>query len=195
VLYEEVKLRAPVAKKADRRKGKTIQPGALRKASIYQVFSKDNSGAGQRDLSRQPGTRRRRRTATWWSSAPAARRRTRSCGPPTTRRCGKRWRREPAWVEGARKVLARPERMSLESDIFTALRLWCPNRCYPTLPRRTPGRPYIVWQQVGGEAFNFLEAAVSASATPASRSRAGPTTRIAANDLARSAEDALLASS
>src|SRR5437868_12383349 len=45
VLYEEVQLRAPVAKKAIVRKGKTIQPGAL-KASIYQVFSKDNSGSG-----------------------------------------------------------------------------------------------------------------------------------------------------
>src|SRR5205085_5719958 len=42
---EEVQLRAPVAKKAIVRKGKTIQPGAL-KASIYQVFSKDNSGSG-----------------------------------------------------------------------------------------------------------------------------------------------------
>lgn len=45
VLYEEVKIRAPVMKKPQVRKGKTIQPGAL-KASIYQVFSKDNSGAG-----------------------------------------------------------------------------------------------------------------------------------------------------
>jgi HK97 gp10 family phage protein len=44
VLYEEVKLRAPVAKKPMVRKGKTIQPGAL-KASIYQVFSRANSGS------------------------------------------------------------------------------------------------------------------------------------------------------
>lgn len=45
VLYEEVKLRAPVAKKPHKAKsGRIIQPGAL-KASIYQVFSQDNSNA------------------------------------------------------------------------------------------------------------------------------------------------------
>lgn len=43
VLYDEVKARAPVAKKPIKRKGKTIMPGAL-KRSIYQAFSKDNSG-------------------------------------------------------------------------------------------------------------------------------------------------------
>lgn len=46
VLYEEVKLRAPVAKKPVVRKGKVLQPGAL-KASIYHVFSRDNSSAGK----------------------------------------------------------------------------------------------------------------------------------------------------
>jgi HK97 gp10 family phage protein len=43
VLYDEVVQRAPVAKAPVKRKGKTIQPGALRR-SIYQVFSADNSG-------------------------------------------------------------------------------------------------------------------------------------------------------
>lgn len=43
VLYEEVLARVPVAKKARTTKGgKVILPGAL-KASIYQVFSEDNS--------------------------------------------------------------------------------------------------------------------------------------------------------
>lgn len=43
ILYDEVKLRAPVAKRARKAKsGRTIEPGAL-KASIYQVFSADNS--------------------------------------------------------------------------------------------------------------------------------------------------------
>ena len=45
VLYEEVKLRAPVGKAPHKSKsGRIIQPGAL-KASIYQVFSQDNSSA------------------------------------------------------------------------------------------------------------------------------------------------------
>lgn len=47
VLYDEVKLRAPVSKRARKTKGgRIIQPGAL-KASIYQVFSQDNSGDGR----------------------------------------------------------------------------------------------------------------------------------------------------
>lgn len=47
VLYDEVKQRAPVSKRARKTKGgRTIQPGAL-KASIYQVFSQDNSDSGQ----------------------------------------------------------------------------------------------------------------------------------------------------
>lgn len=44
VLYQEVRMRAPVAKKVRRLKsGRTILPGAL-KASIYQAYSQDNSG-------------------------------------------------------------------------------------------------------------------------------------------------------
>lgn len=43
VFYDEVKLRAPVSKKARKSKsGRTIVPGALRD-SIYQAFSADNS--------------------------------------------------------------------------------------------------------------------------------------------------------
>lgn len=46
VLYEEVLLRVPVSKKARKTKrGRVIAPGAL-KASIYQAYSKDNSGKG-----------------------------------------------------------------------------------------------------------------------------------------------------
>lgn len=43
VLYEEVLVRVPVKAKTTTRKGKILPPGAL-KASIYQVFSEDNSG-------------------------------------------------------------------------------------------------------------------------------------------------------
>lgn len=42
VLYDEVLRRVPVSKKPRKRKGRIIQPGALR-SSIYQVFSQDNS--------------------------------------------------------------------------------------------------------------------------------------------------------
>lgn len=43
VLYDEVHLRAPVAARARKTKsGRIVEPGAL-KASIYQVYSHDNS--------------------------------------------------------------------------------------------------------------------------------------------------------
>lgn len=46
VLYDEVLLRVPVSTTVRKVKsGRTIAPGALR-ASIYQAFSKDNSGKG-----------------------------------------------------------------------------------------------------------------------------------------------------
>lgn len=46
VLYDEVLLRVPVSKSIRKTKsGRVIAPGAL-KASIYQTFSKDNSGKG-----------------------------------------------------------------------------------------------------------------------------------------------------
>lgn len=47
VLYDEVLLRVPVSTRVRKTKsGRTISPGAL-KASIYQVFSEDNSGTGR----------------------------------------------------------------------------------------------------------------------------------------------------
>lgn len=47
VLYDEVLLRVPVSTKVRKLKsGRTIAPGAL-KASIYQVFSEDNSESGR----------------------------------------------------------------------------------------------------------------------------------------------------
>jgi HK97 gp10 family phage protein len=46
VLYEEVLLRVPVSKSVRKYKGKTYAPGGL-KASIYQVFSQDNSADGR----------------------------------------------------------------------------------------------------------------------------------------------------
>jgi HK97 gp10 family phage protein len=46
VLYDEMLLRVPVSTKVRKLKsGRTVAPGAL-KASLYQAYSKDNSGKG-----------------------------------------------------------------------------------------------------------------------------------------------------
>lgn len=52
--------------------------------------------------------------------------------------------------------------MTVEADIFNALKGFVPNgngtfRVYPDVARDFAARPYIVFQQVGGEAVNFLD--------------------------------------
>jgi len=50
--------------------------------------------------------------------------------------------------------------MSIESTIFAALAPLVANRCYPDLGPDPVTRPYITYQQVGGEAVNFLDPTV-----------------------------------
>lgn len=85
--------------------------------------------------------------------------------------------------------------MTIEADIFTALRVLVADRVYPDLAPATAGRPYIVWQQVGGQAFSFLEAAPVGKRNARIQVACWAETRQAANDLARLAEDTLAASS
>lgn len=85
--------------------------------------------------------------------------------------------------------------MSLESDIFDTLKGLVANRCYPDVAPAGTVRPYIVWQQVGGDAFNFLEVAAVGKRGARIQVACWADTRVEAANLARSAEDALLASS
>jgi hypothetical protein len=85
--------------------------------------------------------------------------------------------------------------MSLESDIFDTLKGLVASRCYPDVAPAGVARPYIVWQQVGGEAFNFLEAGPVGKRGARIQVTCWADTRVAAANLSRSAEDALVASS
>lgn len=84
--------------------------------------------------------------------------------------------------------------MSLESDIFDTLKGLVSNKCYPDVAPAGVVPSYIVWQQVGGAAFNFLEGAVVGKREARIQVACWATSRIAAAALARSAEDAMLAS-
>ena len=45
--------------------------------------------------------------------------------------------------------------MSLESDLYTVLAAVCP-RAFPDVAPTTTVRPYVTYQQIGGEAINFM---------------------------------------
>lgn len=49
--------------------------------------------------------------------------------------------------------------MTVEADIFNALKGLVANRCYPDEAPANVARPYIVYQQAGGESPTFLERA------------------------------------
>jgi hypothetical protein len=46
--------------------------------------------------------------------------------------------------------------MSLESDLYAVLSAVCP-RAYPDVAPTTTVRPYVTYQQIGGEAVNMLD--------------------------------------
>lgn len=84
--------------------------------------------------------------------------------------------------------------MSLESDIFSALTSLASGRIYPDVAPNGATRPFVVYQQVGGQAFAFLENAAVGKRNASVQVSCWAATRAAANTLARSAEDAMVAS-
>jgi hypothetical protein len=82
--------------------------------------------------------------------------------------------------------------MSLESDVQTALAALVSNRSYPDVAPNNVTAPYVVWQQVGGSAFSFLESAAVGKRNARIQVACWAATRLAASALSRTAEDALV---
>lgn len=82
--------------------------------------------------------------------------------------------------------------MSLESSIFDALKSLVSNRVYQDVGPLGAVRPYITYQQVGGVAVNLLEAAHPGKRNARMQINCWATTRLAASNLGRSAESALV---
>lgn len=81
--------------------------------------------------------------------------------------------------------------MTVEAEIFSALKGLVANRVYPDVaPDLTP-RPYIVYQQVGGVAVNFVEPAVPNKKAGRFQVSVWADTRAQAATLARQVEDTL----
>jgi hypothetical protein len=81
--------------------------------------------------------------------------------------------------------------MSVEADIFTALKGLVANRVYPDVAPDAVLRPFIVYQQVGGTAVNFVEPAVPGKKNGRFQVSVWADTRSAAATLARQVEDTL----
>ena len=50
--------------------------------------------------------------------------------------------------------------MSIDTALFEALRGLVADRVYPDLAPENPVRPYITYQQTGGDAINFVESTI-----------------------------------
>ena len=81
--------------------------------------------------------------------------------------------------------------MSAESLIFDALQGLVDTRVYPDFAPENTDRPYITYQQVGGDSINFLQQVVPSKANARFQVNVWADTRQAASDMALQAETAL----
>lgn len=84
--------------------------------------------------------------------------------------------------------------MTIESQLVATIGALCSSRCYPdAAPHDTP-RPYVTYQQVGGQVVSFLEGGASVKRNARIQINAWADTRQDANVLMRQIEDALQSS-
>lgn len=82
--------------------------------------------------------------------------------------------------------------MSLESDLVTLLKTLCP-RVFPDVAPTDTQRPYITWQQIGGDAPVYVEGQVPNRRNALVQVNTWATTRAEANALALQIEAVLTA--
>ena len=83
--------------------------------------------------------------------------------------------------------------MSLESTLFNTLKTLVSNRVYPDVAPLGVTKPYMTYQQVGGDAPTFLEATVPSKRNARMQVNVWSLTRAEANSLAIQVEAALVA--
>ena len=83
--------------------------------------------------------------------------------------------------------------MTIESSIFSALSGLVGNRCYPDIAPDLTVRPYITYQQVGGEGVNFVDTTIPSKKNARFQVNVWADTRGAAATLAGQVEDTLRA--
>lgn len=83
--------------------------------------------------------------------------------------------------------------MTVEADLFTALRGLVSDRVYPDVGPEGVARPYITYQQVGGNAFVYVEGTLPNTKNGRIQFDVWADTRMAASALALQVESALVA--
>lgn len=81
--------------------------------------------------------------------------------------------------------------MSLESQIVAALTGLVANRVYPDIAADGATLPYITYQQVGGDAINFVEGSIPGTRNARVQVNVWAASRAAASTLGDLVEDAL----
>jgi hypothetical protein len=81
--------------------------------------------------------------------------------------------------------------MTVEADLFNALKGLVSNRVYPDVAPANATKPYLTYQQVGGVGVNFIDTSVPSKKNARFQINVWAQTRGAAAILARQVEDAL----
>ena len=81
--------------------------------------------------------------------------------------------------------------MTVEASIFNALQTLVVNRVYPDVAPIGTVRPYVTYQQIGGQSVNFIDTAVPSKANARFQVNVWADTRAAAALLAGQVEQAL----
>lgn len=81
--------------------------------------------------------------------------------------------------------------MTVELDLFNAIKSLVSDRVYPDLAPLNATKPYITYQQVGGSSVNFVAGSVPSKKNGRFQINCWASTRLAAATLARQVEDTL----
>lgn len=85
--------------------------------------------------------------------------------------------------------------MTVESNLFDCLKGLVSNRVYPDVAPFGVEKPYITYQQVGGDVVTFIDSTMPSKRNGRFQLNVWATTRLAAAALARQVESALVTSS
>lgn len=81
--------------------------------------------------------------------------------------------------------------MSIEAALFQALRGLVSGRVYPDLAPESAPRPYITYQQVGGDVVNFVEGTIPSKRNARMQINVWADTRLEASAMGGAVEDVL----
>jgi hypothetical protein len=82
--------------------------------------------------------------------------------------------------------------VSVEDTLFGELGPLCANRVYPLKAPANAAKPYVVYQQVGGQAINFVESEMPGLRNAVFQINCWATTQAAAKALALAVEEAMV---